>query len=83
MPPIRLALVFLIGATAMATAAPTCREEMGESKSRVLVERCTDISPATHPPCNASNACSMIEDEIRRGCRFAGTDAPAWCRPYK
>jgi hypothetical protein len=48
-----------------------------------MVEQCLEVSPATHPPCNAANACALIEDEIRRGCTMLGKDAPAFCIPYR
>ena len=34
------------------------------------------VSPATYPPCNVDNSCSMIRDEIRRGCALIGAGAP-------
>lgn len=60
----------------------SCRAEVGARAAQQLVDRCTDISPATHPPCNASNPCEMIRDEIARGCRYARAtpgSAPSWC----
>lgn len=64
-------------------AEPTCNQSIGAQKAHQLVEQCLDVSPATHPPCNAANACSLIEDEIRRGCSMLGKDAPGFCRPYR
>ena len=32
----------------------------------VHIARCVQVSPATHPPCNAANPCSLIKDEIER-----------------
>ena len=59
--------------------AQSCMAELGARRAQALVERCVEISPATRPPCNASNACSLIRSEIRRGCALAGSDKPAWC----
>ena len=61
---------------------PNCNQSIGPQKAHQLVEQCLDVSPATHPPCNAANACSLIEDEIRRGCSMLGKDAPGFCKPY-
>ena len=61
--------------------ARSCRESAGEAASARLVERCRQVSPATHPPCNAVNPCRMIEDEIARACDMygAGETRPAEC----
>ena len=45
----------------------TCLNAVGIERSRQLVNECLQVSPATHPPCNAQNACSLIVDEIKRG----------------
>ena len=65
--------IVVVGASVLAAlasnaAAQTCREEVGRQRSQELVRQCTEVSPATRPPCNAENACSLILDEIRRGC---------------
>jgi hypothetical protein len=60
----------------------SCRKELGKKAAAVLVNQCLEISPATHPPCNDQNACSLIKDEIKRGCEFAkteGGDVPKFC----
>ncbi len=66
--------------------AASCRDEVGAAKAATLVDRCTQVSPATHPPCNASNACSLIIGEIKRGCRIlskdGAADTPDFCRNY-
>lgn len=63
--------------------AQTCRETLGEQRSDVLVDQCLKVSPATHPPCNALNACEMIRDEVKRGCGMTeGKDQPLFCKPY-
>jgi hypothetical protein len=59
-----------------------CLKSMGNAKSAVLVQRCIQVSPATHPPCNAANSCDLILDEIRRGCAMIGKDAPAFCTDH-
>src|SRR5467141_2118383 len=48
-----------------------------------LVRQCLQVSPATHPPCNAQNSCKLIEDEIQRGCGLLGANAPAFCGENK
>jgi len=69
-------------AAAGGAAAAPCSRTLGEAKAAELVERCTQVSPATHPPCNAANACALIVEEIRRSCALLGAEAPAFCRPY-
>lgn len=61
----------------------SCEEVIGKKKARDLVERCIMVSPATRPPCNMSNPCYMIEDEIRRGCGFLTSEAPPYCSEYR
>ncbi len=67
---------------AAADNAP-CRQTAGAAKAQQYVQQCTEVSPATHPPCNAQNACSLITDEIKRGCAMIGAGAPAFCASYK
>lgn len=49
-----------------------CREAIGETASARLVQRCIQVSPATHPPCNAANPCALIQGEIDRSCAMYG-----------
>jgi len=66
--------------------AASCRGEIGAAKAAALVRQCTEVSPATHPPCNASNPCALIIGEIKRGCGLLASGgsppAPAFCRKY-
>lgn len=52
----------------------SCLAEIGEARSRRLVERCIAVSPATRPPCNSANPCDMIQGEIDRSCAMYGAD---------
>lgn len=61
----------------------TCLNAVGIERSRQLVNECLQVSPATHPPCNAQNACAMIVDEIKRGCALIGQGAPGFCAEYR
>jgi hypothetical protein len=61
----------------------TCLNAVGIERSRQLVNECIQVSPATHPPCNAQNACSLIVDEIKRGCALLGQGAPGFCAEYR
>jgi hypothetical protein len=61
----------------------TCLNAVGIERSRRLVNECLQVSPATHPPCNAQNACSMIVDEIKRGCGLIGQGAPGFCAEFR
>jgi hypothetical protein len=67
----------------LAAADVSCNESAGPVQAHRYVEQCLEVSPATHPPCNAANACTLILDEIRRGCAFLGKDGPPFCRPYQ
>jgi hypothetical protein len=50
----------------------SCRAEIGTRAAAALVRRCRYLSPATHPPCNALNPCSLIREEIERSCAMFG-----------
>jgi hypothetical protein len=73
-------LQFLPPAPALRPVA--CSQEKGARAAAALVDQCLRVSPATHPPCNASNACGLIQDEIDRGCGLLKNDPgrPAFCR---
>jgi hypothetical protein len=60
-----------------------CRRSVGEDRARELVEQCRQVSPGTHPPCNAENSCRVITDEIRRSCQLLGRDGPRFCDEYR
>jgi uncharacterized protein YecT (DUF1311 family) len=77
-----VALFLLAGAGVAARAS--CLDDIGADRSAVLVEQCLAASPATHPPCNALNACEMIRGEIKRGCAMMSPadKPPAFCKPY-
>lgn len=66
--------------------AASCKAELGAAKAATLVKRCTEVSPATHPPCNDGNPCDLIISEIKRGCGFLikdnASNTPAYCRTY-
>jgi len=61
----------------------SCLKIAGAVRANELVRRCLKVSPATHPPCNADNSCSMIRDEIKRGCALLGAGAPQFCEQYR
>lgn len=64
--------------------APACVQAVGPEKSKLLVGRCLAVSPATHPPCNAQNACALIIGEIKRSCSLLDErSAPAFCSEYR
>jgi hypothetical protein len=70
-------------AMARAGGETSCVVAVGAKRSATLVNECMQVSPATHPPCNAQNACSLIVSEIRRGCGMLGQDAPGFCAEYR
>ena len=61
----------------------SCEKAIGKKESKKLVSECLQVSPATHPPCNAANSCVLIKEEIRRSCGLIGKDAPKFCEEYK
>lgn len=69
------------GDQAAAGEPGSCLAEVGAQASARLVERCIMVSPATRPPCNAANPCTMIQGEIDRACGQYGPDEarPAEC----
>lgn len=80
-------IVLLLSSGTLALAEEqTCRQEVGKKRAAVYVRQCIDISPATHPPCNDQNTCTLIQDEIKRGCEFAknteGAKVPDYCADY-
>jgi hypothetical protein len=92
-PPLIRIAVFATGALVALSgpldAAASCNQTVGPAQARRYVDQCRQVSPATHPPCNAANACRLIRNEIRRGCALLGKDAPSFCqsaparsRPY-
>ena len=68
------------GQTASGEAA-SCQSEIGSARAVRLAERCTMVSPASHPPCNPANPCELVQGEIDRSCAMygAGETKPAEC----
>lgn len=68
-------------AEVLGEADRTCTDAIGAAAATRLAERCTMVSPATHPPCNPDNACALIQDEIDRACGQygPGETKPAEC----
>lgn len=60
-----------------------CRQSVGVEQANILANQCMQVSPATRPPCNVMNSCSMIKEEIRRGCAQLGGNAPGFCSQYR
>ncbi|WP_254634166.1 lysozyme inhibitor LprI family protein [Mesorhizobium sp. GbtcB19] len=76
----------VVSAPAQASKNDTrpCVQSAGKAKSDQYVSQCVQVSPATNPPCNGQNACSMMIEEIKRGCAMIGNDnPPAFCSAYK
>jgi len=67
----------------IASAAQSCADTRGAQEAARLVAQCTQVSPATHPPCNAANSCALIEGEIARSCELlTGAQRPAFCETH-
>jgi len=65
-------------ASATPAAPLSCSAEIGAPAAAQRVAVCRNLSPATHPPCNAANSCALIENEIARSCAlFEDDDLPA------
>ena len=63
--------------------AASCPDTVGRARAETYVQQCLEVSPATHPPCNAANPCSLIVSEIQRGCRLlTASERPAFCARY-
>jgi len=91
-----LAAVLALGVNAAAAQDSSCRNAAGPERSAGYVRQCLEVTPATHPPCNAQNPCELIIGEIARGCRLiredlvlhpewrntVGLREPAWCAAY-
>ncbi len=72
------------GVSPYAGNSMTCNQSVGPERAKRLVADCLAVSPATHPPCNAQNSCSLITDEIKRGCSLLEPrNAPAFCGEYR
>lgn len=54
----------------------SCADDIGAVAAAKRVAICRDVSPATHPPCNAANSCALIEDEIARSCALFDGNGP-------
>lgn len=78
------AAVLFAWSPSVTVAAPlSCAAAIGKTQAKVLVDRCLEVSPATHPPCNALNPCDLIIDEIHRGCAFLqSAQQPRFCAQY-
>lgn len=70
------------GMAPMRSEEKSCLETAGAEKSKRLVNECLQVSPATHPPCNAQNSCDLIVGEIERSCALMGANAPSFCNQY-
>lgn len=80
---LKIAAFLAVGLFAASDAsAQSCLDEVGSREAQTYVDHCLEVSPATHPPCNAENACQMIWSEIWRGCDMLGEDRPAFCADY-
>ena len=66
-----------------AAADLSCAQQVGPKLAAQLARECRQVSAATHPPCNAANACAMVIDEIERGCETPrdGAQSPVFCLP--
>ena len=50
-------------ASAATLNTTSCNKSAGAERAQRLVRECLEVSPATHPPCNAENSCALIADD--------------------
>jgi hypothetical protein len=75
----------LLAAAEMSALAQSCGQTAGIAKAQELVRQCMQVSEATHPPCNATNPCDMMIDEIKRNCTMRQNSriaVPSFCNQY-
>lgn len=74
-------LTVALGPCLVSAKETSCAQQIGTPLAAQLVKQCVSVSPATHPPCHASNPCDLIVDEIDRSCGLLGGPAqrPAFC----
>jgi hypothetical protein len=91
-----LAAALALGVSTAAAQDSSCQNTAGPERSAGYVRQCVEVTPATHPPCNAQNPCELIIGEIARGCWLIREDVaahsewrpsvglrePAWCAAY-
>ena len=81
----RLAAALLACACACASGpapARSCRDEVGVRRAGDLARDCRDVTSLTRALCHAGNPCSVLIEEIRRGCRELGPESPNVCGAY-
>ena len=76
-------LLAALTCTSSPAADMSCAQQMGAQRTALLAQQCRQVSPATHPPCNAANSCALIIDEYQRGCELLGGESyrPTFCEP--
>jgi hypothetical protein len=73
---LRMSLLVALALTSGPALAQSCEQEVGKELASTYVDQCLEVSPATHPPCNAENSCELIQNEIARGCAIINNEAP-------
>jgi hypothetical protein len=66
-----------------ASKEKSCAKSAGKQQAKEWVAQCQEVSAGSHPPCSGENSCQVITEEIRRGCRLLGKDAPGFCADYR
>ena len=72
-------LVCLVAALTCATSTGadlSCAGQIGQRLATLVAEQCRQVSPATHPPCNAANSCATIIDELEQACMLVSSESP-------
>lgn len=78
----RLLAAAMLAPGAVAAQVVSCRAQVGAARAALYVNQCLAITTATHPPCNADNACEVIGQHIQYMCA-RDPHAPIWCQAYR
>lgn len=83
MKPLFLCLLMAVASFSASAADMSCAQQLGQQRATLMAQQCRQVSPATHPPCNAANSCAMVIDELERGCKMMTDQSPVtkFCRP--
>jgi hypothetical protein len=76
----------LLTAAGVSASAQSCGQTAGTATAQELVRQCMQVSEATHPPCNVTNPCDLMVDEIKRNCAMrqdARIAVPSFCNQYR
>jgi signal transduction histidine kinase len=71
---LRVSLLVILALASGPALAQSCEQEVSAELAATYVDQCLEVSPATHPPCNAENSCELIQNEIPAEAKAARRD---------